>query len=118
MSETTLWTNSAPTNDFSAQTVTLSDSIQNYKAIRIYYRISKTVSDTYYVDFPKELVLNSLNANDKPNMVIAAINSNLTYIRIIRYDSNTTYEIKDAYRINASGTQNAAVIPTKICGLK
>ena len=43
--ETTLWTNNAPTSAFAAQTITLSDSIDNYDYIKI-SAVYSTASNT------------------------------------------------------------------------
>ena len=52
MTETVLWTNSDPTASFSAQTVTLSDSLKNYKYFKVVYRSSNTGDIDFYVLFP------------------------------------------------------------------
>lgn len=52
MTETVLWTNSAPTASFSARTVTLSDSLKNYKYFKVVYRSSNTADIDFYVLFP------------------------------------------------------------------
>ena len=44
--ETSLWTNPSPTSSFSGQTVTLSDSVSNYK----YIAIKSGFNSSYYSD--------------------------------------------------------------------
>ena len=124
MTETVLWTNSDPTASFSAQTVTLSDSLLNYKYLKIVYRSSNTNTVDYYTLYPivdenGEIIYYTGNGN--PRMIISYINSSGTARQrrfSIENSTATTIHFTSCQNIGGSSTTvNSAMIPIAIHGV-
>lgn len=120
--ETSLWTNPSSTSDFAAQTVNLSDSIDNYKYIAIDYCFNKnntgiTNRAIYKVDdFKKALKDNNTNHNTIG--INIEDSSNYGHSRAVFYVSSTSVAFSLGYRLGASSSSNAAIIiPLEILGL-
>lgn len=115
--ETSLWTNSAPTSDFGAQTVTLSDSIDNYKYIKIKYSFSTSYNTGNYlsnyiisVDEFKKSPYPEASGTARLNYSFARMNtSNVAGYRRFYYASSTT--------VRFGSTDTNALIPLEILGL-
>ena len=118
--ETALWTNPSPTAAFNAQAVTLSDSLQNYDYIRVYWKSRRGQTAETYADFPKATVIGSVVAIDANCVTISSYDETGQYffIRSVRYASDTSLNISTAYRLNYAASNNVYVVPTQICGLK
>ena len=123
LKETTLWTNSAPSNAFSGTTVTLIANISTYDYIAVdYYITNALVSDENKIrvimsvsDFKKGKTPVS---NNIPTLVICTYLNN-SYARRIYYSSETQILIGNADIVNASGSyNNYCAIPYQIIGLK
>ena len=117
--ETSLWTNSAPTSAFAAQDVTLSDDIDNYKYIKFKYR-NHTANDTenriiLSVEDLKKSVASY--GNNRVRAVMDSVVSADAYGRIIIYVDNTTINFTTAYHATSSATSNTPSIPLEIVGL-
>lgn len=122
MSETTLWTNPAPasTSGFVSQTVTLSDSVQNYKFIKFEFcynfnstnRIGETITSI-------DNLIQTGTINDF-KIAMSLVGGTSIYTRIGRYMSDTTFFFNSTsvYTSTAASTNDGAVIPTQIIGLK
>ena len=131
LSETTLWQNQNPTSDFgsgsSATTITLSESIQNFTYIGVYFKQYKTYTitsnperfATVYIsveDFEK-----CLSSTTSPQFVIsgmAQVSYLATWVRSIWKKTDTTIDIGGAVQKNGTSVENAVAIPLKIIGLK
>lgn len=115
--ETVLWTNPSPTADFAAQTVTLSNSIDNYKYIKIKYCFSKSYNTGNYlsdyiisVDEFKKAPYPEASGTARLNFSFARMNtSNVAGYRRFYYASSTT--------IRFGSTDTNALIPLEILGI-
>lgn len=118
--ETVLWTNPSPSSNFSAQTVTLSDSIDNYKYIKIKHKDSTTGSDILEVICSvadlKESIFNKGSVHAQ--LAIDMQNSgNTLRSRAVGYVSSTSIQFSACYNCNATGSDNSCAIPLEILGL-
>ena len=109
--ETSLWTNSAPTSSFAQQEVTLSDNIDNYDFIKVNFRNS--TSDSTEIG---TLISASDVAKSSVYLAFEVIVSSAAYVRRIQKTSSNSVSITGCYRLN--GTLNTACIPTSIAGCK
>lgn len=119
--ETSLWTNSAPTSSFAAQTVSLSGNISDYKYIAIDYCYGKdynniTSREIYTVNDFIKAVKDSGALHTIGGLTIED-NSNISYSRPVFYISDTSVAFGVCSRLNGSGTYPTASIPTEILGL-
>lgn len=119
---TPLWTNSTTSGDFSDTTVTLSDSVANYRYIAFKFKYNKSASDSSdSVEIritSDDLIKCSGNSVDNTTKVtLAARGVSMLWIRIATLESNTTIRIRDCWRINATGTDNSYVTPISISGI-
>lgn len=116
LTETTLWTNSAPTANFAAQDVTLSQSLANFDYVKIQY--AKTKSKTSDVQMsiiiPYSDFLHTISSEDNGRLT-GALYYYSTYRRF-NYVSNTTIHFTGA--ASGSTAYNDYCVPTKISGLK
>lgn len=123
MSETSLWTNNEPTSNFAAQTVTISDDIDNYSYIGIEYEFSTAVTTlTNKVFFPVDL-FKTYRFNGNTQHAFGAFGmqnstSNLMYARVAYYVSDTSVGFSSGYGINRAYENAASMVPLKIIGLK
>jgi hypothetical protein len=124
-SETVLWTNPSPTSSFAAQSVTLSDSLLNYKYLKITYRSANTNVVNYYTLYPivddnGEIIYAGGNGN--PRMIISYIISSGTARQrrfSIEDSAATTIYFTTCQNIGSSSTTvNGAMIPITISGIK
>ena len=124
MSETTLWTNSAPSSDFAAQTVTLSDNIQNYDYIKIYVAFSKDALTSVWSELmPISDFLNTVAVSGQGRGVVGLCEvsaSSYTRYRLAYYVTDTTIRFSNANNVqNSSATQtNNNLIPLRVVGCK
>lgn len=114
--ETSLWTNSAPTSAFAAQTVTLSDSISNYKYIKIKYRVSNSNSETSSVIMSVEDLKNT-DTFDSTGLTYGSMSGNGYKVRDYYYVNDTSISFTAGYQINYVATDNNSCIPLEITGL-
>ena len=117
MSETVLWTNPNQTGNFGATTITLSESVNNFKYIKVVFRFSTQTNNQNYVIFPLDMWINSTATNGKNRCVIASYASNI-FARGIAYASATSVTIGACYQVNQTGSGNNYVIPVEVIGLK
>lgn len=124
--ETVLWTNPSPTATFSAQTVTLSESYENYSYLGFEGAQTKsntTVTVTTYIsveDFEK-----CITRNVGQDIGFVAFSSRNNYVQESRRasvvtDSTTQISIGSACRMDSSnaGCNDEYAIPIKIVGIK
>ena len=121
MTETTLWTNSAPTASFANQNITLSDNISNYDYIAIEVRFSASYDNrTTYIYKSSELT-NLTTGAQYPMPYLGLDYSGYYYYRVVRYISSSQLEIGTCKRNTSSGAPsnaNTSVLPLSVKGLK
>lgn len=121
LSETTLWTNSAPTSNYSGGTVDLSDSINNYQYIGMYCKFS-TSDATEYFCFLKTSAFGFNGTIGAQFLSVTArrTNSQNMFRNLYRPDNTTDYQmgISNCSLLGTSGSYPGNLIPTKIVGLK
>lgn len=120
LKETTLWTNSNPNNNLGQTNVTLSQSVQNFDVIRVYYKGMRTSQTEVYVDFPIETWVLATKTAFAPWMAISNRNSQgaAPYARGIVPESTTTIFIDYARSVTDGASTDTLAIPLRICGLK
>ena len=106
--ETVLWTNPSPTADFAAQTITLSDSISNYKYIGIKYCFNKT--NTSIIDTAiyktEEMRASTTDSGTDHNAIMLGLqtSNNYSFSRVVGYVSDTSIKFTTGYRLNAASS--------------
>lgn len=118
--EDVLWENANPTTAFANQTVTLTDSLANYDAVRIYFNWSTSRGDrhTQHVDYDLTYINEYITGNYY-RMMIGMVYNNVTYTRnAFIGEGYTSVVFGTSARLNASGSNNSTNIPIKICGIK
>lgn len=120
LQETTLWTNPSPSSNFEAQTITLSDDIDNYDFIKIKYRIKTSGSVYSSIILTTADLKNNIDSNDNPLLFAGGReSSSVMWARKIVYVSDTQLSFTTAYRVNASGTDAISLmVPIEVKGLK
>lgn len=127
--ETSLWTNPSPTSNFPAsasyEDVTLSDSMANYKYIKITYakgvnyqdRLTSVIYDTEDIlQFVSQSTLAGAFRGAVAHMDMNASN-NSKYERSFMTLSNTVLRFYLAYIEGGTTTYRTTMIPTKIVGI-
>lgn len=109
---TVLWTNSSPLSEFAAQSITLSDSIANYKYYEIIYRHGTWTT--------KHSSTGKIPSNFDTEL---RYQSSYLFKRPVANISGTSVEFNDAiyyatYGNSTETTSNAMVIPYQILGYK
>lgn len=117
--ETSLWTNSAPTSSFASQAVTLSESIDNFKYIKIKFRLStsnSTTSETVYSvgDFKTYTSTTALGISGG---LVGQPVASQGYVRKAIYSSSTQIQFDTAYRLAVNDANTSYLIPLEILGL-
>lgn len=119
--ETVLWTNSSPTSNFSAQNVTISDSVDNYDYIAITYRASGSVADMATVVTSVSDLKKSVGNNSTNHTAVemgAEFSSGTIISRMVSYVSSTSIGFSLGYQLNAAVSNAGWAIPTQIVGIK
>lgn len=117
LSETILWTNSSPASSFSGQSVTLSESVDNFKYIAFYVRTSETNDTESYVMCDTDELKTYIESGVHPTLDLASRVNNQLFTRMAFYVDTTHIKYADAYELTGAPTRNSYVIPTKIVGL-
>ncbi len=121
LSETTLWTNPNPTSQFTPQTITLSDNIQNYKQIKLRFKGHYSLTppeDEYYNQFQYtdkfienvSWIFGMAGSRSQPTGQLGCRN--------MYYISNTSIGFSNAYRTVSTSPNNDWPTPIAIIGLK
>lgn len=113
-SETVLWTNPSPTSSFAAQTVTLSDDINNYDYIKMVYKYSTSDSTELIEIFPVE----NININTTKRSTYLGV---MWYAGTWRYRnlSFASTSVQFSASVNTNGKAgNTTIIPLEIIGIK
>lgn len=124
--ETLLWTNPNPTaSTFAGQDVTLSQSIDSFKELKVKYLFSYNSSALIvrYFKFPvwdeDETEYAFPSGMSKYRAAFGHTNSSgNTYARAIFINNATSIHFTSCNRFNASGTANGNDIPLEIYGIK
>ena len=117
--ETVLWTNPSPTASFAGQTVTLSDSIANYK----YLKVKACYNGGYTNVAVSPLILVSEFMTIVPSTRRCTFNignssaGNSYYSRAVQYVSPTSISFTDDWALKSNNTANTDVIPLEILGI-
>ena len=119
LKETVLWTNPSPTSNLSAADQPLSQSINNFKKLVVYYKVSKSDSAETYVTYDVEEFKNYIVGTANIVGAIGCRSSSATYARAVYYVDDTTIRFGGCSRIGTTASTNDSLaIPTKVCGLK
>lgn len=116
--ETTLWTNSAPSNNFYSSTVTLSQSIANFKYIIVYFRPIKASygSETRVIVSRSELEA-AIAMTGTARFALACYYSNTNFSRVFSEGTGTSISFGGCWKQATSSSQaNEFCVPTRICG--
>ena len=116
LKETTLWTNPSPSSNFTAQAVTLSDTIRKFDFIRIYCKASTTDNSSSSLIVSIDDFLATVSYSFKASIDYANISGR--YDRAFNYINDTSLQIDQTYQVGAGGTFNNLLIPTQITGCK
>lgn len=122
LTETTLWSNNAPTTATGSKTVTLSESIANYKYVKIKWRLTTTSSVNNEILIPINQFKKSLS--DAQSCIISISGrwelsgSYVTYMRRVYYVSNTSVTFSSGAQVGGTATNTAYIIPLSISGVK
>lgn len=119
VTEKVLWTNPSPSSNFAAQNVTLSDSLDNYKYIKLVYRYATnydlSMEDILSVDEFKKYQVNSTASGAGTMGMISA--SNGAYVRPYYYVNSTTVQFVSAYQVGTTTSNTGWLIPLQIIGV-
>ena len=119
ISETVLWTNSAVTSNFTAQTVTLSGNLTDYDYIKIKYNASTTDTSSYEVIMPMSLFIYAVQGSSQaPVLVLGSYNGANLPSRSAFYADTNKVKFLAGYYQGATSERNNWSIPTQIIGLK
>lgn len=113
LEETTLWTNSSPSSNFSAQTINLSKSMDNFDYLRFEFNLATNDTKKTIVIVPVDWFKTTASNS---NVGGCAFYSSTPRSRIFYYSSTTAVYFNNGY---SSGTPAASTcIPVSIKGLK
>jgi len=121
--KTLLWTNPSPYSSFGAQTITLSQSMYNFKKIRIVYKrtdvdaIDENLFSEWNIENGGASYIDS--GDEKSRIVIAMRGLQYNYCRLANISSSTKIAFDACYRLNnTGGNGNLYCLPCKIYGIK
>lgn len=120
-SETTLWTNSSPTSNFAAQTVTLNQTMtaDKFDYIKVVIRFSTTDSTQNTFLFPIADVLSYNSGSTDGKRGCVGSRSGGVYVRTISNGGSTSaLAFTVAAQTGGTSTSAAKTIPVSISGLK
>ena len=120
--ETSLWTNPNPTTAISsALTVTLSDSVDNYDYIKLWYRYSTADATAYSMIYTKDAFKQCQQGTFKAPIVgfTEQATDGSLYARQAYYVSTTSVKFGGAcYLLGSSSTDSTKSIPIEVVGIK
>lgn len=115
---TTLWTNPSPSSSFSAQAVTLSESMYNFDFIKIYFRYSTSDNSEWSVLYTPGGIVGE-------TVAIGARKYNSSSINDMRYraasgttNSSISFTNSVQHTSSSQTTSGAYIIPTYVYGIK
>lgn len=114
MTETLLWENDSPTTTFSAKTITLSDSMDNYDYIKIlYYVESRNDAISLYVK-SDEIATSSTGKNIR---TISGYTGGRVLARYFYKSSDTTIYFSGAQQLNKAYSETSSIKPLAVYGV-
>ena len=122
--ETTLWSNSNPSANFSADDYSLSDDFRNYTYLKFVSNLSTSNTTKTYCIISVEDFLKcdrTLYANTYPLAWTGGCVGGYTYARYSAFFSANGYQkifFHNAYAVTNSAVSNGYIIPVEIIGLK
>ena len=116
-SETTLWTNSSPTSNYTGGSVSLSYSLSNYSYLKFYFRLNTTTSTEIVAIYPRSYFTGT-SGNGVGRCAAACINTGGSQVgRCFYYESSTSVKFTNGFNTGSGSGAPTYVIPTKITGL-
>lgn len=115
-----LWSNPSENSSFSAQTVTLSDSIASYEYLEFRYKASTTSGGMSRVIIPRSEFQASASSTANARYRMGASSSSGTALaRSFSYDTNTTVKFGSCYTMatSSTSTHNTYIIPLEVIGI-
>lgn len=117
--ETVLWENPSPSSNFSAQTITLSQSMGDFDMLKFEIRTHVSSPITTELIYVPLSYFNSTSSDANAyKFVLGVYQFTNLFARETYKSSDTQIYISEARRLNASGTSTDQNIPVKIVGLK
>ena len=115
--ETSLWTNPSPNSNFAQTTVTLSDSMSNYKYLAFAFKgVTSSTTVVRAVVSVEDLGKMGITSN-APDIRLNGTASANGYSRYVIKASDTTITFGAAYATNTQASDNSRAIPVEILGL-
>lgn len=118
LSETVLWTNPSPTASFAAQTITLSSDINNFKYLKIVYKLSTSNNTESYAIYAVDEFKNMIIGVGYACGAISGRPGGTNLARRLGYASDTSIRFMDSSGIGVASTDNNGLIPLAIYGMK
>lgn len=122
MTQTTLWTNPSPGNDFAGQTITLSQNMTDFDYIGIYYRGRRTSNpyiESEILVTPTQLAKSKTTTVNSPLVTIGGVlSSGTNLVRAISYSAVNKLYISPATAQGSSTTNNSVAFPLYVYGYK
>ena len=114
LTETSLWTNPAPTSNFALQTVNLSDSVANYDYIKVKYKTNTGTTTAYgYIIVPA-----SQTSDQNYCGCLSIFNTGERFYDRPFKISGSTVSFYNCRNIYDYSTVNNVAIPVEVFGLK
>ena len=117
LTETLLWENSYPTSDWDNNTLTLSESLQNYKYLRFEIKQNKD-SDSQIMKYIFDTDFITQATGTSTYYLELGYYKTYGYARMVSCNSNTQFRIGACYRTNQAYSTTSQLIPYRIYGLK
>lgn len=123
-----LWTNPSPSSSFASQTITLNQSIRNFKYLRFEWTSSPTETGSQYKGSnvcPVSFFVTTESGTGtstipKMKFILGGARwTTATYCRTVWHTSDTSIFLENAWGVGrASSESTSYIIPTTIYGLK
>ena len=115
--ETSLWTNPSPNSNFAQTTLTLSDSMSNYKYLAFAFKgVTSSTTVVRAVVSVEDLGKMNITSNT-PDIRLGGGDGNYIYSRYVIKASDTTITFGGAYGTRTQTLDNSKAIPVEILGL-
>lgn len=121
LKETTLWTNATPSSSYAGGTITLSQSIDDFIEVAVYFRAYKTDAIESFVKYTVEEFKEFISTGSTTHAIAtisARRGTSASYVREAFYYDGTSIIFGACNIVRTTSTDNNYVIPTKIVGLK
>lgn len=125
LKETALWTNSNPTSEFSAQTISLSDNVTNYNYVKLVFKsdLNQDIFSSVIHDVTTFMALKLLNTDASSYTqagVVAMTTSNANTWRYRSYKATASNRVQfsASFPSNSATAANRYLLPYQIIGMK